>query len=145
MEDKASRTNTFRKAYQSSSTLWTWISHKRAANMDAGIEGRTPRIIGRSCRAYTETWYIQNIVLQVYRVLSTGAVLWQSYTAETTGGRCYVTLDVSIDRRTPQIAFTGYASNIRRKRDSSTLECTERSRSFQGQLRARQESLPVLA
>ena len=53
----------------------------------------------------------------------------------TTSGRCYVTSDVSIDRWTPQIL-----GNFRRESDSSTLECTERSRSFQGQLRARQES-----
>ena len=66
-----------------------------------------------------------------------------------TSGRCYVTSDVSIDRRTAQIFPSGErlatSSNMRRKSDSSTLECTKRRRSFQGQLRARQESLPVLA
>ena len=44
----------------------------------------------------------------LYRFLCTGAVLWQSYTAETTGGRCYVTSDRSIDAS--NIPFRGKAS-----------------------------------
>ena len=76
----------------------------------------------------------------LYRVFCTGAVLWAKLYRRNYWwpmirniGRLHRSTDAS------NIPFIGEASNMRRKRDSSTLEFTEQSRSFQG------ERLPELA
>ena len=93
-------------------SLWAWQvdPHAQKHEVELFIEGRTPRI---SEGLLDRTRKLGGVILYHgrsttnARVLCTGAVLLQSYTAETTSGRCYVTADVSIDRRTAQIFPSG--------------------------------------